>query len=281
MNALAEAPVLSGHRGRSVDQLMATVSASRIGCWQQCRLKFYFRYVLSVPKRATAALHVGKVVHAILQAWNMARWRGQILNSELLQALFEKDWRDRQVRSAIRWEEEENEQRDNTWKLLQTYFAETPISPNERPEAVEVPVEAQLPGRLPKLVGIIDLVRSGGRIVDFKTSGQTPNAEKVEHLHETQLSCYSLLYRDATGKREAGLELHHLVKLKTPKVVITPLAPMTDMQEVRLFRSIESYLDGLARKDFVPSPGLHCSSCEYFNECRRWTGKEETCGTAG
>ena len=275
MNAVADVPVSTSHRGRSIEQLLATVSASRIGCWQQCRLKFYFRYVLSIPKRATAALHIGKVVHAILQAWNMARWRGMPFNSDLVQQWFEKDWRDRQAKSAITWDGEEDDQRKNTWTMIQTYFAETPIAPNERPEAVEVPMEAELPGGLPKLVGIIDLVRAGGRIVDFKTSGQTPNAEKVEHLHETQLSCYSVLYRDATGKRESGLELHHLVKLKTPKIVVTPLAPMTDLQQQRLYRSIESYLEGLSRRDFVPSPGLHCSSCEYFNECRRWTGKEE------
>ncbi|MGD0813280.1 MAG: PD-(D/E)XK nuclease family protein, partial [Verrucomicrobiota bacterium] len=143
--------------GRTIETLSATVSASRISCWQQCRLKFYFRYVVSIPKRATAALHIGKVVHAILQAWNMARWKGQAFSSELLQGLFEKDWRDRQARSAIRWDGEEDEQRTNTWTLLQTYFAETPIKANERPEAVEVPVEAQLPAGLPKLVGIIDL----------------------------------------------------------------------------------------------------------------------------
>ena len=132
-----------------------------------------------------------------------------------------------------------------------------------------------MPDGLPKLVGIIDLVRAGGRIVDFKTSGQTPDAEKVEHIHETQLSCYSVLYRDATGKKESGLELHHLVKLKKPKVVVTPLVPMTETRQARLFRAIESYLDGLARRDFVPSPGLHCSRCEFFNECRDWNGKEE------
>jgi len=89
-------------------------------------------------------------------------------------------------------------------------------------------MEADLPEGLPKLVGIFDLVRTGGRIVDFKTSAQTPDAEKVEHIHETQLSCYAVLYRDATGKRESGVELHHLVKSKKPKVVITALRPMTE-----------------------------------------------------
>jgi len=190
--------------------------------------------------------------------------------------MFEQDWEGRQAQSAIQWDaDEEQEQRSNTWTLLQTYFTQTPIGANERPEAVEVPLEADLPEGLPRLVGIIDLVRVGGRIVDFKTSGQTPDAEKVEHIHEMQLSCYSVLYRDATGKEESAIELHHLVKLKTPKVVITPVAPMTEVKRDRLFRAVESYVDGLARRDFVPSPGLHCSCCEYFNECRQWTGKEE------
>jgi putative RecB family exonuclease len=276
MSALVEPPPWRSRR-RSIEELAATVSASRLGCWQQCRLKFYFRYVLSLPKRATASLHIGKVVHTVLQAWNKARWRGETISHELFQGVFERDWQQRQAKWPIRWEGEQEEERRNTWTLLETYFAETPIGANERPEAVEVPLEAELPEGLPKLVGIIDLVRAGGRIVDFKTSGQTPDPQKVEHIHETQLSCYSVLYRDATGKKESALELHHLVKLKTPKVVITPLVPMTETRQARLLRSIESYLNGLARRDFVPSPGIHCSCCEYFNPCRQWNGKEEEC----
>ena len=79
-----------------------------------------------------------------------------------------------------------------------------------------------------------------------------------------------MLYREATGTRERGIELHHLVKLKTPKLVITELAPMSDAQRTRLFRIIESYVAGVAREDFVPSPGLGCAACEYFNQCRLW-----------
>ena len=30
----------------------------------------------------------------------------------------------------------------------------------------------------------------------------------------------------------------------------------------------EGYVEGLARRDFLPSPGLQCASCEFFNECR-------------
>jgi CRISPR/Cas system-associated exonuclease Cas4 (RecB family) len=123
-----------------------------------------------------------------------------------------------------------------------------------------------------KLIGIIDLVRSGGRIIEFKTTGQTPNTEKAEHIHELQCSCYSVMYREATGLIESAVELHHLVKLKTPKLVVTTLPAMTSKQETRLLKTVDSYLEGVQRQDWVPSPSpMACACCEFFNQCRRWS----------
>ncbi len=67
---------------------------------------------------------------------------------------------------------------------------------------------------LPTLVGVLALVRAGGRIVDFKTTGRTPSPEQVRHTTEVQTTGYALLYREATGHRESGIELHHLVNSK-------------------------------------------------------------------
>jgi hypothetical protein len=113
----------------------------------------------------------------------------------------------------------------------------------------------------------MDLVQQG-KIIDFKTCSSTPNPERAAHTNEVQASSYSLLYREATGKREMGIELHHLVKLKNPKIVITALEPMNNSQEKRIFHLMEAYVSGLDRRDFIPSPGLQCASCEFFNECR-------------
>lgn len=46
----------------------------------------------------------------------------------------------------------------------------------------------------------------------------------------------------------------------------------TEAQRTKLFRLIESFVDGVERKDYVPSPGLQCAACEYFNECSVWKG---------
>jgi putative RecB family exonuclease len=253
--------------------LQKTISASRLGLFLQCRLKFYFRYVAQVKKEPTPAKHTGSTVHAVLQNWNLSRWRKQPFEIERFKLLFESQWISLQAGAKIRWDGEEFSERQSSWFALQHYFMATPIKADEKPEAVEVSVETDLAKHgLPTLIGFIDLVRSGGRIVDFKLVGKTPDPEQVAHTNEAQLVCYSLLYRDATGRNEAGIELHHLVRTKTPKLVVTALPPASEQQQTRVFRQIESYQRGLDQEDFVPSPGFHCAACEYFNECRRWHG---------
>ena len=253
------------------DDLTGVVSASRLNCFHSCRLKFYFRYVLELVKPGSAALFVGKAVHAALQQWSTARWRGQPHDAEALKAGFLMNWVTGQEEEPVEWDADEDTQQEKAWGLVDMYLRDTPIPAEEKPEAVEVRVEADLAKHgLPSLVGIIDLVRPGGRIVDFKTSAATPQAEQVVHRNETQLTAYGLLYREATGKKESGFELHHLVKTKVPKLVVSEAPAINEAQRIKLFRQIESYVDGVEREDYVPSPGLQCSACEFFGEC--WKG---------
>jgi putative RecB family exonuclease len=273
--ALLESPAVtvpSGDEPRSIDELTECVSASRISTWQQCRLKFFFRYVLGLRKRKSAALHLGSCVHETLKFWNRARWRNEPASVPELQAAYSSAWTAAQETNPAEWEEgKEDEQKALGWRLLETYFRDSPIPADEKVEAVEVSVEADLQHHgLPTLIGIIDLVRQGGRIVDFKSSGRTPDPEKAPHLNETQLTAYSILYRNATGRVESAIELHHLIKTKVAKLVVTQMDPATEAQKTRLLRVIESYTNGLQRADWIPSPGIQCSSCEFFNECRAW-----------
>ena len=180
--------------------------------------------------------------------------------------------RSSQVDETVAWESpcEEEEQKRVGWRLLETFFRETAIRATDKPEGVEVSVEADLSRHgLPTLVGVLDLVQDR-RIIDFKTSGTTPNAERAALVNGTQATAYSLLYRENTGRKEEGIELHHLVKLKQPKLVVVYLSPSGDRERTRLLRVIESYVEGLERRDFIPSPGLQCVSCEFFHECAAW-----------
>jgi CRISPR/Cas system-associated exonuclease Cas4 (RecB family) len=252
--------------------ILSRVSASRLNCFLTCRLKFYFRYVLKLVTPTTGPLFVGRAVHSALKRWSKARWLGQPHDQESLKPSFLTDWILSQQEEPVVWEaDEEEKQQGKAWDLVEMYLRETTIPSDEKPEAVEVSVEADLPG-LPRLVGIIDLVRPGGRIVDFKTSASTPQTAQAIHRNETQLTAYGLLYREATGSEASGFELHHLIKTKQPKLVVTEVGAMTEGRETRFLRLVEAYVEGVEREDYVPSPGLQCASCEFFRECTAWKG---------
>lgn len=274
MIALADPPSPPLTHKDKIEQLVSVVSTSRLNTFHQCRLKFFFRYVLELVKPGAVNLFVGKAVHAALQRWGVARWRGEPEDAETIKQALVDHWATARIEEPVEWEEETEEgHREKALGLVEMYLQETPIPPEEKPEAIEVRVEADL-GRhgLPNLVGVIDRIRPGGRILDYKTSSTTPQSVSVLHRNETQLTAYGVLYRDATGERESGLELHHLVKTKVPKLVVSTFEPITEGQKTKLFRTIESYVDGVQREDFVPSPGLHCVNCEFFAECLVWKG---------
>src|SRR5688500_7540258 len=77
------------------------VSASRIQTFHQCRLKFYFRYVLRLQKPKSAALHVGSVVHEVLQIWNRARWKREAVDLDTLRERFTEHWIEQQQLSPV------------------------------------------------------------------------------------------------------------------------------------------------------------------------------------
>ena len=252
-----------------LEELKKTVSASRLNCFHSCRLKFYFRYVLELSKATSPALFFGKAVHWALQQWSKTRWRGGIVDPISLQTEFNSNWEMAQTLDQVDWEkDEETNQRDKAWGLVEMYLRETPIPYDEKPEGVEVVVEADLSSG-PKLVGVIDLVRPKGKVVDFKTSATTPQADHAIHRTLTQLTAYGILHREATGQEASGFELHHLIKTKTPKLVVTTAERMTGGEEDRFHRLVDSYINGIDLEDWVPSPGMQCLSCEFFHECSK------------
>lgn len=268
-------PVLTEVAPPRANDPLEYFSASRLKCFQTCRLQFYFRYVERIPTATSPALYVGQVVHQVLQEWNLARWRREDASVEAMQQVFETSWTEGREGQEMVWAKPDLEAKEKAkaWSILDHYIQHTPIPIDEKPEAVEVVVDRDLLAHgLPPLKGVIDLVREGGRIVDFKTTARTPDVIQAEHLNSVQLGCYALLYREATGHPESGFELHHLVKTKAPKLVVTQMGPLEPDQVRRLIRIMESYVSGVIAEDFVPSPGQHCSYCDYLTECRAWKG---------
>ena len=147
----------------------------------------------------------------------------------------------------------------------------SPIREEGKPDAVEVTVEADLAKHgLTVLVGVLDLVQNE-RIIDFKTSSSTPNADRAVLVNATQATA---LFDAVPGKtpveQKPALSCTIWSSSRPPKLVVTRLPPVASGSNPGLLRVIDSYLVGLERPRLHPLTGAACVSCEFFNECAAW-----------
>ena len=181
-------------------------------------------------------------------------------------AAYEEAWIIGQADEPVAWDNpaEEDQQKQVGWRLLETFFRETSLRSTDKPEAVEVAVEADLSAHgLPRLVGVLDLVQDG-RIIDFKTVGQTPTPEKSALLHATQVSrVLAVVPGEHRPERKPPSSCITWSSSSSPGSSSSPCRPAATGPVNRLYRVIESYVRGLERQDFVPSPGLQCATCEF------------------
>src|SRR5476651_1499500 len=120
---IAVAPQNNGTQFKSVAELLLEeVSASRLKRWSTCRLQFFFHYVKQIKKPATPALAVGKVVHAVLQEWNRARWKGQYEFRDILNEVFAEKWEEEQTELGTEWDGNEEKQKLTALGLLELYL---------------------------------------------------------------------------------------------------------------------------------------------------------------
>ncbi len=248
------------------------LSASRLKSFLTCRLKFYYEKVLGLKTPSTPNLHIGKAVHAGLEAFHHARWRGEETSTPLILEAYHSAYAALEEEEKVDYGDKEREDCLATGERVVRAYLESELAADPRRVlGVEVYLRAEDPSMPLPLLGVLDLVREGNVPVDFKTIGSTPDLAEEAWANQLQLSMYHLLLRDATDEEPGAGELVYLVKLKTPKVIQHRLPPVEEVPLARLRSLADIYVDGVKRGDFYPSPGMHCRWCEFRGRCRAWT----------
>ena len=265
MIALADPPAPPPSR------LPEYISASAVKSYLACSLRFFFERVLEIKKPTTPALHLGKTVHAALQAFHLARWRGTDDSPTVIAAAFEDSFvRIEQEEGPVRWREGEREQSRLAGLRVVAAYLDSAEALKGKPRAVEVPITEAIAGLPVPLTGVIDLVTDSYAPVDFKSAAAKPDKQHAIFDHELQLVAYQLLLEAATGERPPSLDLVYLVKTKVPQVIRVSSPPADRRRKDRVIRMIDTAVSGMVEGRFHPQPGMTCLSCQYRNECKAW-----------
>jgi putative RecB family exonuclease len=258
---------------KSSDGCLDHISASSLKKFLGCSLQWYFSKVLKLKQPTSPSLHLGKAVHAGLQAFHIGRWRGESHDLKTVLVAYEKALAEQEVKDPVKYKAGEKEKLiENGKNLLNAYLHSEHAMMEDIPLGVEVKLEEDFPELPSPLLGYIDLVRPGNIPVDFKTCAATPDVEYEAFAHELQLTAYQLLIEQATGEEVQGRELVFLVKTKVPKIVVHRIPPANQAAKDRFWAIAQAAVDGIYHEKFYPQPGIGCSWCSFRKECSAWRG---------
>ena len=255
---------------RSTD-VRAYISPSRLNTWLRCPLAFKLRYVDGVRSPPSKSMFVGKMVHSGLECFYRHKQLGVTLPAGVVVQRMDACWEPLVAEDGLEFKDsaEEVKLRTQSASLVTAYLTQLPAN-EPTPTTVETKLEAPLVDPFNgedlgiPLLGVVDLVvdsDDGPLVCDFKTSARS--GSPVEIMHEVQLTAYAYLFRQLSGKTEAGLEIRSLIKTKVPKIEYHRYAARTDSHFRRFFQIVRQYLDDLDRAGFVYRPGFGCTMCDF------------------
>lgn len=273
MTTVLQSPPASS---RSPSKTRDYISYSAISTYQQCPLKFYFKYVADLPEESvSSSLVLGGAIHSAAEhLYNELMAGNPAPDHDTLLAVFWDEWRDRGEEAEIRLGKKEDI--NSVGKMadrILTAFAESDIA---KPEGHILGVEEQLRGELipglPDLLARIDLIVETDdtlTVTDLKTSRSRWSAHQAEDSGE-QLLLYSELARHLAPDKTLRLEFAVITKTASPSVERWPInhdanrIVRTKQIISRVWKSIES-------GNFYPAPSpIGCGSCPFRAPCRKW-----------
>ena len=264
---------LAARREPSLEQFLPrrgeglALSASDIGLYQTCPLKYKFARVFAIPQEPTINQRFGILIHQVLERFHAEelRSRGGAQDADpapspgsldRLLALFEAGWR----RSGFGSSDDELQYRDRAVAALSRYqerHADADSDPVWLERSFSFAIgDHQLRGRIDR----VDRLPSGGyELIDYKTGERR---EPAGGSGDVQLALYRLAAREA-WQIDAELGSYWYV-LDDERV---PVPPAPDDAE-RVERTVLEVAAGVSSQDFEPRPSHEiCSWCDYRLIC--------------
>ena len=253
------------------------LSFSAISLFQNCPLRFFYRYILGLPEETVAAsLVLGSALHQAAQYHFEQLLAGEPPpDLDTLLAVFQEHWQ-RYEPETIQYGRSEN--RDTFGRLADRMLRAFRDSDFAHPDGVILGIEEELRGEFvsgcPELLARVDLLVDMGdelRLLDFKTSRSAWSTGKVEEA-APQLLLYSELAKTLADGKPLRLCFAVLTKAQLPVLTMHDVS-LNAQQLERTKRTVERVWHAIQSGHFYPAPSpLQCPSCPYREPCRAWTG---------
>ncbi len=249
-------------------------SYSRISTFEQCPLKFKFKYIDQIKPEIEKSIeaHLGKSVHNTLE-WLYSEIKNKKIPSiDETIVFYSQDWeKDYTPEKMIINSSPQNQFNKGITFLLQYYTENQPFDDNTLEVEKYITLELDEKGEY-KIQGFIDrltynLATNEYEIHDYKTANSPPSRDKLKK--DRQLALYAIAIKNAFGnEKEVSLIWHFLahnqkIRIKTTNQELEN----TKHETLEIVKRIE------ASENFPPNKSKLCDWCEYKSICPAWENK--------
>jgi putative RecB family exonuclease len=249
---------------------MAIYSHSQLSCFEQCPLKFRFRYIdrLEPDIKQTIEGFLGNKVHDALEwAYNEARHRIEDIELDELIHRYAESWRkdfNQRIKIVKSGYDEEFYFNKGIRFLVDYFVTHSPFKDNTIATEKKIKIDLNSDGKY-LLIGYIDRLvhhkeENIFEIHDYKT-GSLKTQEELDQ--DRQLALYSIAIRNLFANvRDVHLVWHFLDYNKKMVSKRTPNQLEQLKQDIiNLINKIES------TTEFNPHPSILCDWCEFRSYC--------------
>jgi putative RecB family exonuclease len=255
------------------------ISHSAISTYQQCPLRYRFKYVDALPETFVSSnLIFGGAIHSALEFHFTELLCGnEPPTQDLLLDVFQEAWQGRATDyEDIRFGKgEDHNSLSALADRMLTAFRENPASAsNDTVIGIEEELRGELIPGVPDLLARIDLLTTTSDalvITDFKTARSRWSQNQAENS-SSQLLLYSELARRLLPDRGVRLRFLVLTKTKTPTVEAFDVE-VSRRRSRRTIEVVEHTWQAIQAGHFYPAPSpMNCPTCPFRSECNAWTG---------
>jgi DNA helicase-2/ATP-dependent DNA helicase PcrA len=253
--------------------LPSHVSFTQLAAFQTCPLQYKFSFILHIPVLGKRQFSFGKTIHATLEEFfnslslfNAEKTRytahtASLPPFEKFISIYQRQWIDEWYGS----QKEKDEYFAKGKEMLAHVYAELMSAPFQTTD-IEKDFTIKV-GGYPHYIAIrgridrIDTLQDGTvEIIDYKT-GEAKNEKKIRAEDKEQLTIYHIACQEVLGKKPARLTYWYLKD--NVKVSFLP----TEKEVQKWKEKISQIAQEMHTSDFKPTPGFHCTFCDYRDIC--------------
>ncbi len=256
---------------------MPIYSHSKLELFEQCRLKFRYRYIDKIIPEIAKSIeaHLGSVVHKTLEWLYINIMEKRIPTIEQVIAFYLERWAEDYspdmpiVNKSLTAKDYFNR---GVEFLVNYYMKNHPFKDNTIATEKRIEINLDEKGEK-KLIGFIDrlvhnLEKNEIEIHDYKTGASMLSKEKIEN--NRQLALYSLAIKEIFGKDKNICMVWHFL---AHDMKVCSRNTNEELENIK--REIIELIDEIEEtKNFPANKSRLCDWCEYRDICEGWKKEE-------